>query len=438
MKLNLANFAKFIDIDANRAKPELSSDTGFINILTNERETEKLALSVEKAQERFLEYENLVVIGIGGSDLGARAIFSALMHSYHNQKKEKKFYFAGDTTDPEVISELLEILDLTSTLFLIVSKSGNTIEQASNFLIFKQKVEAELGKDRIAKQFMFITDGKEGTLSEISETQGILALEHPEVGGRFSVLSSVGMVPAALFGLEYKKLRQGAIELHAELSESDPKEDFAWQYALYQFHAFYQGKNINVLMPYQYKLRDFALWYRQLWAESLGKKENRSGAVVHTGATPVAAMGPTDQHSQLQLYNEGPNDKTITFIYAQESNKEIELPKDYTGYEQYEFFSGKSMQQILIDEMETTAYALRENGRASSKIAITKLDEYSLGQLFYFFELVTAYMGELFEIDAYNQPGVELSKNAMYGILGKDGYEQEREKFLASTGEGFA
>lgn len=396
------------------------------------KETEKLGKS----------HDTVVVIGIGGSDLGARAVFQALCHQFHNQmiehgktpekylKNAKKMYFLGDTTDPQPLSNLFDLVDLETTLFIVVSKSGNTIEQASNFVQIRDRIIAELGEGKEVDHFLFITDPKSGTLRALSQRHGFKTASVPQnVGGRFSVLSTVGMIPAQYMGLDTEKMLQGAKDLDEELAQLDYKQDYALKYAVAQLLMGQKDKNITILMPYIYSLYDFSRWFKQLWGESLGKKVNKDGEVVHTGTTPVAALGPTDQHSQLQLYNEGPNDKLITFITAEKSKNNMKMPADYDGVQEYEFFKGHDMQEILNAEHATTAYALTKNNRPNITISIEKLDEYTLGQLFYFFEVVTAYMGYFLNIDAYNQPGVELSKNAMYGYLEKEGYEKEREEF---------
>jgi glucose-6-phosphate isomerase len=237
------------------------------------------------------------------------------------------------------------------------------------------------------------------------------------------------MVPATLSGLDVSKFLEGAADMQAKLDEAPASEDLALEYAEYQYYYAEKGKSITVMMPYLYNLRSFAQWFRQLWAESLGKRVNNDGELVHTGTTPVAAIGPTDQHSQLQLYNEGPNDKIITFIITDEVQENIPLPNNYEGLEDFAYFKGHNFADILKRELETTAYSLTKNERPNCTIHLPQLDEYNLAQLFYFFEQVTAYMGYLFEINTYNQPGVELSKNAMYGVLGKEGYEKQKEEF---------
>lgn len=379
-------------------------------------EYENLKQSFDLVSQMSATFEYIVVIGIGGSDLGTRAIVEALKN-----KVTKKILFGGDTTDPDAISELLAQIDLKSTLFLVVSKSGNTIEQGSLFVYLRDLVSTQLGKTEVTKHFVFLTDPVQGTLKALSRREGYQTIDIPsEVGGRFSVLSSVGMIPAHLAGLDVKAFLDGAKEAHDNY-------DLAFQYALALFCFYKNDKHIDVLMPYKSSLEGFAKWYRQLFAESLGKKLNMQGIDVFEGITPVAALGPVDQHSQLQLYNEGPNNKVITFIYVEKPIKDIALPANFESLEEYKFLKGRSFNELLKLELETTAYALTKNKRPNMTISIPELNEFYLGQLFYFFQITVTYLGFMMNVDPFNQPGVELSKNAMYGVLGKEGFEQYKK-----------
>jgi glucose-6-phosphate isomerase len=395
-------------------------------------EYDNLKVDLENATKYAEGMDTIVVIGIGGSDLGARALHRAINSQYHNQLVEtkkinqKKIYFSGDTTDPESISNLAEILDFEKTLFLIVSKSGNTIEPSSVFAYFR---DLYISKNLdIYKHFVFLTDPKSGTLRDIANTSGYKTLIHGEVGGRFSVLSSVGSVPAHLVNIKVDKLLEGARDLdkHIQEEEMDIVLNYiAAKYLYYKKH----NKTISVIMPYQYSLYEVGKWYQQLWGESIGKRLDLQNNEVYAGQTPVALLGPVDQHSQLQLLNEGPNDKFITFIKAENSRQNLNLPENYNGVEQFEFLKGHNFQEILNYELETTAFALTKNQRPNCTITIPQIDEYHLGQIFYFFEVATAYMGYLLNINPIDQPGVELSKNAMYGVLNKGGYEEIKKDF---------
>jgi len=430
----LLNGVKASDIDQietklENAKQKFMTEKSQLAFANLPHDFENLKKELAKVDEYSKNFNTIVVIGVGGSDLGARALHRALNHQYHNQTAAKKLYFTGDTTDPESISDLVDVLDLSQTLFIVISKSGNTIEQSSAFVFFRNLVITNLGVGEELNHFVLLTDAETGTLRKIANEKGYKTLTHGPVGGRFSVLSTVGMIPAHLIGLDVSQFLKGAQDLDLQLSSSDISNDLVMQYVATQYIYYKQGKNISVMMPYVYALADFAKWYQQLWAESLGKKLDNDGKVVFEGFTPTAALGPVDQHSQLQLYNEGPNDKFITLLVSENSRKDLRLPENFYGIEVFEFMKGRSFHDILKFALETTAFSLTRNDRPNVTITIPQIDEYHLGQLFYFFEVATAYMGYLLNINPFDQPGVELSKNAMYGVLGKEGYEEVKKEF---------
>ncbi len=345
--------------------------------------------------------KNIIIVGIGGSDLGTRAIFDAILHPYNNEIKNKKFYFAGDTTDPDQVNSIFESINLSESLFIFVSKSGKTIEQ-NIFLkvtVDRFSVENVDYHDRI----IFITDSNGSQFSEIAENNGFHLFPIPEeVGGRFSVLTNVGFVPSAIFGIDNYKLIEGASDLDKYFLNSD--DDFISQYTQFKFDEYQKGKNISVMMPYKYSLKSFAKWYQQLWAESLGKNGK--------GQTPIAMLGPVDQHSQLQLMNDGPDDKFITIIKVLESNKNI-LTSDARQIEELGYLSSRDLNSVLNVEADVTIETLVKAGRPVAVLEIPNLDEYHLGQLFYFFMLSTALFGQAMGIDPYNQPGVEENKTSI-------------------------
>lgn len=434
-------FAKVLKLVKSAKKEYLATKEqyGFRDIV---RLTEDQKLDLQLAKAMAKGKNAVVVIGIGGSDLGMRAIANALLSLYHNEEQDKnpqqdslKIYFAGDTTDPKSLLDLSAVLELEKTIFLVISKSGNTVEQASTFVYLRNLVAKSLGEQAAIDQFLFITDPESGTLRELSKKHGYRAVSIPSnVGGRFSVLSNVGLVPALLVGVEVEQMLQGAADLqsfHEEISEDNLLDDPIAKYVATQLYYYRKEKNISVMLPYNYALGSFSKWYQQLWAESLGKALDKEGKTVNVGMTPTAALGPMDQHSQLQLYNEGPKDKFVTLIIAENPEKDLFLPQDYKGLEQFAFLKDKRFYEILQLEKETTAFALTSNGVPNVTLQLPTLDAYHLGQLFYFFEVSVALFGLILNVDAFNQPGVELQKNAMLGVLGKPGYEKERAAFKA-------
>jgi len=411
------------------------SSYGFVNLPGS---WEKLSTELDVFAKLVEPYKAVVIIGIGGSDLGGKAIMQALKSTFHNQdlaagkgnSVEKQVYFAGDTTDPTILLELKSQLNLKETVFVVISKSGNTVEQASNFVYFRELVKAQAGGENITKQFIFLTDEKSGALRALANEYGFPALSIPaDVGGRFSVLTIVGMAAAKILGLDAAQFLKGAGDIEAELASASAETDMALQFAGINHLHSQAGRNILVTLPYLYKLHDFAMWFRQLWAESLGKKVNKQGQPAGTGTTPVVSVGPTFQHSQLQLYNEGPDDKLYSFIMAEQLPEDISLTGDYADLKDFAFLKDRSMSEILHGQLATTRFALSKHGRPSMTVSVPELNEYYLGQLFMFFEIATVYLGIMWDIDPFDQPGVELSKNAMYGVLGKAGYEDIAKEF---------
>lgn len=387
----------------------LDSDTMAFHRLPDEHTEIKNILRVSRDLKK--KFENLVVIGIGGSDLGAQAVIGALTSQYHNelpsrQRKGMRIYFCGDTTDPQPLTELISLLDFKKTAFHVVSKSGNTIETMTAFMILKEALKKKVGKS-YSRHIVATTSPTSGQLIKLVKQEGYTLLPHGPVGGRFSVLSSVGLLAIACAGIDVQQLLFGADSLREYLEENTATNNAPFVYAALHYHGFLQGKNISVLMPYDYKLKKFGAWYRQLWAESLGKHGK--------GQTPVAALGPTDQHSQLQLYQEGPRDKQITFIVTKEKN---DLTTPAMPISAIRYFGKKKLLHILHEEHATTAASLLKDDRPQGTITLNELTPYSVGQLIYFFELATAYSGALYKLNAFDQPGVEQSKNFLHASLG--------------------
>jgi glucose-6-phosphate isomerase len=373
----------------------------------------------------------LIVVGIGGSDLGTRAVHRALNHQFYNQvvaerDNRPKIYFVGDTTDPVDLQEVLDVVDLKESIVVMVSKSGNTIEQMSTFLYLRQRILEVVGEERLKERIITVTDAAKGTLRDLTNREGYRSLAIPEdVGGRFSVLSAVGLFPLAVVGVDIRKLLEGAAAMDKHNSETPLENNLPAIYTLTMFLAYTtRHQPIRVLMPYVYSLREFGFWYRQLWAESLGKAQTIDGDLVQIGPTPIASLGPTDQHSQMQLYMEGPVNKVITFVTVKESPLPLTVPAAYPDMEGIAYLAGKNFQDILLAEQESTAYALAQAGRPNCHLQLDRLDAYSLGELLYFFELAVTYGGRFHRINPFDQPAVEIGKRFMYGALGREGYSE--------------
>jgi glucose-6-phosphate isomerase len=322
---------------------------------------------------------------------------------------------------------LFKMLDLSKTLVNVITKSGDTAETMSQFMVVKDILERELG-DNYRYNIVATTDKTIGILRQISEQEGYKTFVIPDdVGGRFSVFSAVGLLPLALVGIDIDSIVNGIKDMDLALKNTDIRENIAAQNALIHYLLdVKKGKNMSVMMPYSSRLRYVADWYVQLWAESLGKNKDLDGNDVNVGPTPVKAIGATDQHSQIQLYNEGLNNKIINFIRVKNFDSTLEIPSifEYTGIG---YLGGKTINQLLNAEADSTRVSLTDYNRPNVTISIDKIDGYHLGQLLYMFEVQTAIAGELYNINAFNQPGVEQAKNYTYALMGRAGYEGSAE-----------
>lgn len=388
---------------------------GFYEILDDKKTPEKILKFAAQSKGKF---SHIVVLGIGGSALGTICLQQSLKHLFENELSTTKFpkLYVLDNIDPTLLSQIEDVIDLKKTLFLVVTKSGGTPETLAQYFYFRNKTDSK--KLDAKKHFVFITDPKKGLLRAIATKENIPSFEVPEnVGGRFSVLTAVGLLPAAIIGIDIKKLLTGARNMRTKFLSKKPQENLPFQLAQTQFELYKQGKTITVLMPYSQKLIRLADWYRQLLAESIGKKLDNQGKIVHIGLTPINALGVTDQHSQLQLYNEGPNDKLFIFIEVENSGPTIKIPLPKTADSSLNFLKKVTFNQLLATEKRGTEQALTANHRPNLTIKIDKINENSLGELFMLFEGSIALLGEFFNINAYNQPGVELSKELTKKLL---------------------
>lgn len=357
------------------------------------------------------KYKEFVVLGIGGSALGPICLQQSLTHLFKVQKLR-----VIDNIDPIMIQELEETINFKETLFIVITKSGGTPETLAQYFYFQKKItEKNLNpKDH----FVFVTDPEKGLLRQIARDQGITTFDVPEnVGGRFSVLTPVGLLPAALLGINIDNILEGARKQKQLFLSNNPEENIAFKLASVQYLLSKKGKSINVMMPYSQKLIRFADWYRQLLAESIGKKEDNNGNLVHTGITPINALGATDQHSQSQLYNEGPNDKLIMFIEVEDFGADMEIPIAKTHSSELDFLENVTFKKLFQTEKHGTEEAYTKNNRPNITIKINAVNEEALGELFMLLEGSIAFLGEFFNINAFDQPGVELSKNLTKQLL---------------------
>jgi glucose-6-phosphate isomerase len=419
-------FAQGLERVLGRVK---AGELGFWKLPDDESQVDACDRVIEKLGK---DVDDVLVLGIGGSSLGGRAVITALSHPLASigMAPGRRIHFP-DNSDPWLFKALLEKLDPGRTLVLVVSKSGGTVETAAQMVITFDWLRQKLGKDALPKHVVAITDPSKGSLRALSSELGLETLVIPSnVGGRFSLLTPCGLLPLRLAGHDARGLLRGAKAM-AQRCETPEllKNPAGILAAVHMQHMRLFERPIHVLMPYCDALRPIAAWFVQLWAESLGKRIDRSGRVVEVGPTPIPAVGATDQHAQVQLFIEGPKDKLVTFIAVDEPvGGDLTFPNS-TG--DLAYLNGHSMFELLEAERRGTALALARNGRPSLTIHLPRLDAENLGGLFFLFEAATAFAGELLDIDAFDQPGVEEGKRLAFGLLGRPGYEAQREAVLA-------
>jgi glucose-6-phosphate isomerase len=369
----------------------------FLGLPEDEKTVKAIEAYARKVKGKF---QDIVVLGIGGSALGTIALKEALLGSHWNFSHKPRLWVL-DNIDPKETTDLFVSLSLKKTLFIVVSKSGTTVEPMALYALAEK-----MG----AQHFAFITDPEKGLLREIASEKKIPTFEVPQkVGGRYSVLSAVSLLPAALVGIDIRKLLKGAREIRNTVYETAPLKNPAHILACAQYLLdTTKGKNITIMMPYQTGLFRVADWYRQLLAESLGKHPD-------VGPTPIAALGTTDQHSQLQLYIEGPKNKWVIFLkvdkHAENPSIGSKLPAELG------FLNGKKLSQILEASYHGTSKSLAKAGRPNLTIHLDKVTPESLGGLFMLLEIQVALLGLLYNVNAFNQPGVEHSKVIAKKIL---------------------
>lgn len=403
---------------------------GFIDLPDEQKDVvEEIINYADKNRDKF---DNFVILGIGGSALGSIALQTALKDAYHNLKDDQKpRIFVPDNVDPERFFSLLKALDLKQTVFNVISKSGSTAETMSLFLIARKAVEDAVGQSNIKDHFIATTSKDSGYLREIAQKEGFKMFYIPDnVGGRFSVLTPVGLVYAAFAEIDIKELLAGASYMKKLCSTDKIWQNPAYLSGVLQYIAYQEGKKMSVMMPYCDSLKDLADWFRQLWAESLGKEKTRDGKIINAGPTPIKALGATDQHSQAQLYMEGPYDKVVNFIEVKNFKKDLKIPDLYEDIKGVSYLRNHSLAELLNTEKNATELALTKRQRLNNTILVPEVNEFTMGELFYLLELQTALVGELFNINAYNQPGVELGKDYTYGVFGREGYQDKKEEYL--------
>jgi glucose-6-phosphate isomerase len=432
---------RFAGVQAEVRQRRAAGDYGFYQLVDQGPTVHAIKTFAEGLGQA---HDHVLVLGIGGSALGTKALLNGLRRPAWNEwDDEGRDFFPRltvlENVDPTSVSAALQRIDPRRVLVNVISKSGGTAETMTQYLVVRAWLEEAL-RPAAYRHLVFTTDPARGALRELAQREHIATLDvPPQIGGRFSVLSPVGLLPAALVGIDIDGLLEGARRALDRAESDDLLQNPAALYAALHWAADIDlGARIDVLMPYTDRLREFAEWYRQLWAESLGKRVDREGRTVHVGLTPVAAVGATDQHSQVQLFMEGPFDKVITFVAVEDLGVDVKIPRPSSAESlpgDLDYLPGHTLGELLRAEYEATSTALAQMGRMNCTLRLPDLTAATLGEAIMFFQLATGYAGIWYGIDPFDQPGVELGKRLTYAAMGRPGFPVQKPSEPASADE---
>ncbi len=372
--------------------------------------------------------EVLLVIGIGGSYLGARAAIEFLRHNFYNCvsreiRKTPEIYFVGNSISSTYISHLIQVIGDRDFSVNVISKSGTTTEPAIAFRIFKEMMEKKYGKEEAAKRIYATTDKARGALKTLATEEGYETFVVPDdVGGRFSVLTAVGLLPIAVSGADIEKLMEGAAAARTRALEAPFEENDALLYAAVRNILLRKGKAVEILANYEPSLHYVAEWWKQLYGESEGKDQK--------GIFPASVDLTTDLHSMGQFIQDGSRILFETVLNVEKPQCELTIGEEPTDLDGLNYLAGKTVDFVNKSAMNGTVLAHTDGNVPNLMVKIPKQDEFSLGELFYFFEFACGVSGYILGVNPFNQPGVESYKKNMFALLGKPGYEKEREELL--------
>lgn len=407
----------------------LGSDfLGWVDLPTNYDQAE-LDTILQIAERLRKEIDCLVVIGIGGSYLGARAVHSALAQSLTGQvKNSPELLFAGFQLSGDYMNELLHYLEGKRFAINVISKSGTTTEPAVSFRILRSLLEKQVGAEKARSLIFATTDAHKGALKQFSTDKGYQTFVVPDnVGGRFTVLTAVGLFPLAVAGIDVKKLLEGAKSMQDLCAQTKDLTNPSWAYAALRNSLYRQGKGIEILVNYDLRLNYFSEWWKQLFGESEGKFKR--------GIFPASVSNTTDLHSMGQFIQEGKRAMFETVLWVNKSNSSCLIPNDPDNIDGLNFLSGKELQEVNHKAMQGTAIAHVDGGVPNSLLTIDSISEYDLGQMIYFFEYAVGLSGYLNAVNPFDQPGVELYKQNMYALIGKPGFEERKQELEARLAE---
>lgn len=418
----------YVDVahDMLHNKTGLGNDfLGWVD-LPNNYDKEEFARIKKAAEKIKSDSDVLVVIGIGGSYLGARAAIECLGHSFRNnlnkdERKTPEIYFAGNNISSTYLMDLLDVIKDKDVSLNVISKSGTTTEPAIAFRVLKEFLENKYGKEEAAKRIYATTDAKKGALKQVSDEEGYETFVIPDdVGGRFSVLTPVGLLPIAVAGIDIDAIMTGANDARVDFNNSNLEENDCYQYAVVRNILHKKGKDIELLVNYEPSLHYVSEWWKQLYGESEGKDQK--------GLFPASVDFSTDLHSMGQYVQDGKRILFETVLNVEKPRREVDLKEEANDLDGLNYLSGKTLDFVNEKAFQGTLLAHTDGQVPNLLINIPTLDEYNFGYLVYFFEKACGISGYLLGVNPFNQPGVEAYKKNMFALLGKPGFEKEKEE----------
>ena len=420
------NLSEFVKVAHNMLHEKKGPGSDYLGWVTLPNDYDKDEFSrIKKAAERIRHSSDaLIVIGIGGSYLGARAAIEALSHSFHNQMNgNTQIYFAGQNISSTYISHLLEMLEGKDISINVISKSGTTTEPAIAFRIFRDYLEKKYGKEEAKNRIYVTTDKEKGALKQLATEEGFETFVIPDdVGGRYSVLTAVGLLPIATAGLDIDKMMEGAQSAADKYNNADLATNQSYQYAAVRNALYRKGKSIELLVNYEPALHYVSEWWKQLFGESEGKD--------HKGLFPASVDFSTDLHSMGQYVQEGRRDLIETVVQVTKPKVELTIGEDAANLDGLNFLAGKTMNDVNKNAFQGTVLAHVDGGVPNMVVELDELNEYTFGEMVYFFEKACGISGLLMGVNPFDQPGVEAYKKNMFALLGKPGFEAEKAALL--------
>ncbi|RST76485.1 glucose-6-phosphate isomerase [Siminovitchia acidinfaciens] len=417
----LEYLSEFVEVAHNRLHHKTGPGSDFLGWVDWPLHYDKSELTrIKHAAQNIRKHSDaLIVIGIGGSYLGARAAIEALSHTFHNQLgQQTAVYFAGQNISPTYITHLLELLEGKDISINVISKSGTTTEPAIAFRIFRDYMETKYGKEEAKKRIFATTDRSKGALKSLADQEGYETFVIPDdIGGRYSVLTAVGLLPIAVAGLDIDQMMEGATAASYKYNNIDLSTNECYQYAAVR-HALYQkGKDIELLVNYEPSLHFVSEWWKQLFGESEGKDQK--------GLYPASVNFSTDLHSMGQYVQEGRRNLIETVILVKKPRVDLVLESHTQDLDGLNYLAGQTMDEVNKKAFQGTVMAHLDGGVPNLLLELEELNEYNFGELVYFFQKACAVSGYLLGVNPFDQPGVEEYKKNMFALLGKPGFESE-------------